>query len=48
MLAGNLVGPVIHDARVVSICRQHGVKVLWSADRDFSRMSGIKLVNPLL
>jgi len=48
MLAGNLAGPVIHDARVVAICRQHGVKTLWSADRDFSRMSGLKLVNPLV
>ena len=48
LLAGNLAGPVIHDARVAAICRQHGVKTVWSADRDFSRIAGIKLVNPLL
>jgi toxin-antitoxin system PIN domain toxin len=48
ILAGRLAGPVIHDARVVAICRQHGVKALWSADRDFSRLSGLKLINPLL
>ena len=48
LLAGNLAGPVIHDARVAAICRQHGVKTVWSADRDFSRIGGIKVVNPLL
>jgi toxin-antitoxin system PIN domain toxin len=48
LLAGNIAGPVIHDARVAAICRQHGVKTLWSADRDFSRMAGISIVNPLL
>ena len=48
LLAGNLAGSVIHDARVAAICRQHGVKTVWSADRDFSRIAGIKVVNPLL
>ncbi len=40
-------GPMVHDARIFAICRQHGVRTLWSADRDFSRFSGIKIVNPL-
>src|SRR5260370_1974282 len=48
LLAGHLAGPVIHDARVMALCRQHGVKTLWSAGRDFSRVAGIKIVNPLL
>jgi len=48
LLSGRLAGPVVHDARVVAICRQHGVKTLWSADRDLSRMSGLRIVNPLL
>jgi predicted nucleic acid-binding protein len=30
------------------LCRQHGVRELWSADRDFSRFAGLKVVNPLL
>jgi len=46
--AGKLTGPMIHDARIAAICRQHGVKTLWSADRDFSRMAGPPVVNPLL
>ena len=41
-----VVGPRIHDARVASLCLQHGVRVLWSADRDLARFS-IPVVNPL-
>ncbi len=47
LTAGKVTGAMTHDARVVAICRQHGVKVLWSADRDFSRFAEIKVVNPL-
>jgi predicted nucleic acid-binding protein len=46
--AGMVVGGKIHDARIAAICRQHGVRELWSADRDFSRFGGLKVVNPLL
>ena len=38
----------VHDARVVALCREHGVSVLWSADRDLSRFGGVKTVNPLV
>jgi len=48
LLAGRVTGGMIHDARIVSICRQHGVKTLWSADRDLSRLTGVRVVNPLL
>lgn len=43
-----VVGPQIHDARIVAICVEHSVDVLWTADRDFSRFSGLKVVNPLI
>lgn len=46
-LAGKLAGAVFHDARVAALCLTHGVKELWSADRDFSRMKGLKVLNPL-
>ena len=46
--AGRIAGPVVHDARIAALCVQHGVRELWSADRDFSRFSGLKVVNPLL
>ncbi len=45
---GLVAGPVAHDARIVAICREHGVRTLPSADRDFSRFSGIEVVNPLV
>jgi toxin-antitoxin system PIN domain toxin len=41
-------GGAIHDARIAAICRYHGVRELWSADRDFSRFGQLKVRNPLL
>jgi hypothetical protein len=43
-----LAGPLVHDARVAALCAQHGVRELWSADRDFSRMEAVEIRNPLL
>jgi len=44
---GKIVGPRIHDARIAALCRQHGVRELWSADRDFSRFPDLNVINPL-
>jgi toxin-antitoxin system PIN domain toxin len=46
--SGRITGPATHDARIFAICRLHGVRELWSADRDFSRFAGVKVINPLL
>ena len=46
--AGRVCGAQVHDARIIALCRQHGVRELWSADRDFGRFAGLKVVNPLL
>jgi toxin-antitoxin system PIN domain toxin len=45
---GKIVGPKVHDARIAAICRANGVRELWSADRDFSRIRGVKVANPVL
>ena len=45
---GRIAGPQVHDARVVALCLQHGVRELWSADRDFNRFAGLTVVNPLV
>jgi len=45
---GKVIGPKIHDAPIAAICRINGVRELWSADRDYSRIRGVKIVNPLL
>jgi toxin-antitoxin system PIN domain toxin len=31
---GRIAGPRVHDARVAALCRLHGVRELWTADRD--------------
>lgn len=46
--AGRIAGPMVHDARIAAICLQHGVTTLWSADRDLTRFSGLRVVNPLV
>jgi len=43
-----LVGPAVHDARIAALCKQHGVKQVWTADRDFGRFAGLRAVNPLI
>ncbi len=46
--AGQITGGAVHDARIVAICREHGVQELWSADRDFNRFGGLTVRNPLV
>ena len=45
---GRVVGAQIHDARVFALCRHHGVRELWTADRDFGRFQGLAVRNPLI
>lgn len=44
---GVVAGGLVHDARIAAICREHGVRTLLSADRDFSRFPDLEVVNPL-
>jgi toxin-antitoxin system PIN domain toxin len=46
--AAKIVGPKIHDARIAALCVHHGVRELWTADRDFSSFPALKCRNPLL
>jgi toxin-antitoxin system PIN domain toxin len=48
LVSSRIAGPAVHDARVFALCRQHGVRTLWSADRDFSRFAGLSVENPLI
>ena len=45
---GKATGPKVHDARVAALCAYHGIKELWSADRDFHRFPDVKVRNPLV
>jgi toxin-antitoxin system PIN domain toxin len=46
--AAKIRGGAVHDARIAAICREHGVRELWSADRDLARYSGLTIRNPLV
>lgn len=48
LVGGRVLGPQVHDARVAALCQQHGVRELWTADRDFGRFAGVNAVNPLV
>jgi uncharacterized protein len=40
-------GNLVHDAHIVALCLEHGVRELLTADRDFARFAGLKITNPL-
>ena len=44
---GRVTGPMVHDARIAALCRHHGIRELWSVDRNFSRFPDLKVVDPL-
>jgi toxin-antitoxin system PIN domain toxin len=46
-LGARVTGPRLHDARVAALCVSHGVRELWTADRDFSLFAALKTRNPL-
>jgi hypothetical protein len=48
LLAARVAGPQVHDARIAALCLQHGVRELWTADRDFGRFAPLRAVNPLV
>jgi toxin-antitoxin system PIN domain toxin len=45
---GRVTGPMVHDARVAAVCLLHGVRELWTADRDFGRFAELTVRNPLV
>ena len=47
-LASQIRGPMVHDARIAALCLHHGVRELWTADRDFGRFPDLRTVNPLV
>ena len=48
MRDGKVTGPRVHDARIAALCVLHGVRELWTADRDFGRFPQLVTRNPLL
>ncbi len=46
--SGKATGGQVHDARIAALCRLHGVREFWTADRDFGRFAGMRVINPLI
>lgn len=48
LIRGEVRGALVHDARIAACCLCHGVRELWSVDRDFSRFPDLRVRNPLI
>ncbi len=48
VLRAQVAGPKIHDARIAAVCQSHGVRELWTVDRDFSSFPSLRTRNPLV
>jgi uncharacterized protein len=47
LVRSKVTGPRVHDARIAALCIGHGVRELWTADRDYGRFPGLRTHNPL-
>jgi hypothetical protein len=47
LVSSRVTGPRIHDAKIAALCLAHGVRELWTADRDFGRFPLLTSLNPL-
>jgi hypothetical protein len=45
--SGRVAGPRVHDARIAAVCLAHGIRELWTVDRDFGRFAALATRNPL-
>jgi uncharacterized protein len=49
LATGKVIGSMVHDARIAALCSAHGVRELWSTDRDFGRFGSVLSIrNPLV
>lgn len=47
LFSARATGNLVHDAHIAALLMEHGVRELWTADRDFARFTGLKVVHPL-
>ena len=46
-VAGDVIrGNLVPDAHIAALMRQHGVRLIWTTDRDFRRFSGVTPRDP--
>lgn len=46
LLSGRATGNLVHDAHIAALLLEHGVREIWTADRDFSRFPGLRVRHP--
>jgi uncharacterized protein len=39
-------GNLVSDAHLVALMREHGVRTIWTRDRDFRKFDGIEAIDP--
>jgi toxin-antitoxin system PIN domain toxin len=44
--AARATGNLVHDGHIAALLLEHGVRELWTADRDFSRFPGLRVRDP--
>lgn len=45
---GRAAGNLAHDAHIAALVLEHGVRELWTTDRDLARFPGLEIRNPFL
>jgi toxin-antitoxin system PIN domain toxin len=43
---GRVAGNLVHDAHIAALALEHGVRELWTLDRDFARFPELTMRNP--
>jgi predicted nucleic acid-binding protein len=46
LVSGRASGNLVHDAHIAALLLEHGVREVWTSDRDFSRFAGLKVRHP--
>ena len=46
LISGHATGNLVHDAHIAAILQEHGIREIWTADRDFERFPGLKVHYP--
>jgi toxin-antitoxin system PIN domain toxin len=46
--SGRTTGNLAHDAHIAALVLEHGVRELWTTDRDFIRFPGLRIHNPFV
>ena len=46
--AGEATGNLAHDAHIAALAAEHGVREIWTTDRDFARFPGLAVRNPFI